>query len=360
MQEMIFTFIENMSVIIAFLFLVIKLKNYIVEKTGKINILLYIAPLIVSFLSFSVMYYPFEYEGMRLDLRAAPLFFITFVAGWKFGILSAILPGVYRFYLGGPTVFEGIMLGILLPVLIGSLFHNKHQFTPPYTMVDIKKMFFAFFAFQLIKSSLMVWTLSIPIVVVIPMIFFATIAVLAMGLMVNDANRSLILTKELEFQSSHDAMTNMPNIRYFKNKVEKLFNQNIPIAIAMFDVDHFKHYNDTHGHPAGDAVLKNMGQILNAVIRKQDYIARYGGEEFIICFVNVSDRNTVEAIAERFRSEVERYTFVGEQRQPGGNLTISMGISFSSDQKNLDQLIEEADKALYQSKKRWSQLYILL
>ena len=59
---------------------------------------------------------------------------------------------------------------------------------------------------------------------------------------------------------------------------------NGPIVIAMMDVDYFKKYNDIHGHPAGDAVLRTIAQLLNDTMRQEDIFARYGGEEFIMCF----------------------------------------------------------------------------
>jgi diguanylate cyclase len=168
------------------------------------------------------MYYPLEHEGMRLDLRDVPLFFISFIGGWKLGILSAILPGFFRFSLGGPTVIQGITQGILLPVLMGALFHNKKAFNPPYTIVNIKHMIIGFVVFQTIKSVLMLWTTPVTFSITILMFFFSIIAVLGIGLMLNDFNRSFISRRQLEFHSNHDPLTHLPNIRYFNlnNKEE--------------------------------------------------------------------------------------------------------------------------------------------
>jgi diguanylate cyclase len=140
LHDMFFYFLENMALIIALMFLIIKLKNYIIQKTGKISVFLWSIPFIFSWISFSVMYHPFIYQGIRLDLRAAPLFFVSYVAGWKVGLISAILPIIYRFYLGGPTVIEGVTQAILLPVIIGALYHRKKDFTPPLAIINLKRM----------------------------------------------------------------------------------------------------------------------------------------------------------------------------------------------------------------------------
>jgi diguanylate cyclase len=350
LHDMFFNFIENMSLIIAIMFVAIKLKNYIIQKTGKISIFLWSISFIISWISFSVMYYPFIYQGIRLDLRAAPLFFVSYVAGSKVGLISAILPIIYRFYLEGPTVIEGVTQAILLPVIVGALFHRKKDFTPPLTIINLKRMCMSFFIFQIIKMALMVFTLPVPFILVATMGAFESVALFAMGLMVNDANQSELLKKQLAFQSNHDPMTNLYNIRMFKFKIEELMKQNIPFSIAMFDVDHFKKYNDTHGHQAGDEVLKTIGEILDNTMRKKDIFARYGGEEFILCFTDISDEEVAHSVGERFRKKVEEHVFYGEETQPEGNVTISMGISFSSNGKSLEQIIEEADKSLYQSK----------
>lgn len=122
------------------------------------------------------------------------------------------------------------------------------------------------------------------------------------------------------------------------------------VVIAMFDVDYFKAFNDTHGHPAGDRVLKTVAQILKENMRENDIVGRYGGEEFIICFREPGGIENVQRIAERFRKMIEHYHFPGEEKQPNKSITISLGISYPSSSKTLEQLIEEADLALYQAK----------
>ncbi|SEN71146.1 diguanylate cyclase [Mesobacillus persicus] len=345
------SFLENMTLIIAFMFLALKLKEYSTIKLKNHASIVWLAALALSLLSLFIMHHPLEYEGIRLDLRGVPLFFISYLAGWKYGLFSIILPIWYRYDLGGPTVIEGIFHSILIPFIIGALFHRREAFNPPHTIIDIKHMMVAFMFYQVARLALILWILPVPFPIATTRIIFESVAVLCIGLMQNDSNRNFLTKKELEFQSRHDTMTNLYNLRHFRSKVEQLINKKKPFVIAMVDVDYFKNYNDTHGHPAGDVVLRTLGQLLNHSVREEDVFARYGGEEFIICFSHVNNVETAARIAERFRQNVEEYKFYREETQPTGNLTISIGLSGPSYNKGLDELIDEADQALYKAKR---------
>lgn len=347
-----FYFLENMALIIALLYLGLKVKEVIVEKMKNPLQLLWLSSVFIGFLSVSIMFYPIEFEGMRIDLREVPLFFITYIGGWKLGVISAVFPGIFRFSIGDPSVWLGIFQTIVLPVVMGELFHKKKAFIPPYTIINMKHMILGFVVFQLIKSLLMFFATPATISMVLIMFLFSFIALTGMGLMWNDFNQKAISREKYEFLSNRDPMTHLPNIRYFKEQVQRFLFKKTPIAIAMVDVDYFKVYNDTHGHQAGDEVLRNVGKLLEKSVRKEDLIARYGGEEFIISYKNVANAAKATDIAERFRQKVEEHIFHGEETQPGGKLTVSIGISFFSEEKTFDELIGEADRALYRSKQR--------
>jgi len=351
MHSMAISFLENMTLIIAFMFLALKLKELIIVKVKDITHLIWLAPLIISLLSVFIMLHPLLYGEMRIDLRGVPLFFISYLGGWKFGVISILFPTWLRLELGGSAALEGIIQGILVPFLVGSLFHNRKAFKPPYTLINLKHMMIAFVVYQVLKSAFMIWTTSATLKIVLSMCIFETIAVLSIGIMRNDVTCNLLLRKELEFLSRHDTMTNLYNLRHFRNKVEKRIHQKKPFVIAMFDVDYFKKYNDTHGHPAGDAALRTIGQLLNDNAREDDVFARYGGEEFIICFSGITNTQTAAMIADRLRQKVEEYKFYGGETQPTGRVTISLGVSGASEGKTLDELIDEADRALYKAKK---------
>jgi diguanylate cyclase (GGDEF)-like protein len=119
---------------------------------------------------------------------------------------------------------------------------------------------------------------------------------------------------------------------------------------VFFDVDHFKNYNDTLGHPAGDVALKTVAGILKSSIRKSDIAVRYGGEEFCVILPE-GDMKSAFNFAERLRNQIESHHFEKEEVQPSGKLTISLGVaSFPKNADSSKQLIDKADAALYNAK----------
>lgn len=351
METIFFYFLENMALIIAMMYLGLKAREYLVPNLTQSKKAPLLNGVLMGFLAFAIMYNPLLHEGMRIDLREAPLYFIAFVGGWLPGTVAMIIPVVYRMIMGGPTVFEGIIQGILLPVLIGSLFHDWKNYRPPYALVSIKRMMIGFAVFEVIKSVWMAWSTPATASMSIMMAFMGAIGVLALGWILNDTNRNIIRWKALEHDSTHDALTGLPNLRYFHERVREMKYRGVPMAIVMMDVDHFKNYNDTHGHPAGDIVLRSIGRLMEDVARDGDVIARYGGEEFILCFAGIKSEETAFELANLLREKVENYNFEGREHQPGGCLTVSMGAAISETEQPLDALIEQADRALYQSKK---------
>lgn len=152
-----------------------------------------------------------------------------------------------------------------------------------------------------------------------------------------------------------DGLTGIFNHRYFQDSLEAELNRAGRHAgnfsLVFLDVDHFKQYNDKNGHQQGDKVLRKLAQILAKSIRKPDILARYGGEEFVIILPE-TPKASARIYGEKVRRGVEKYPFPGKETQPGGNLTISIGIStFPEDGRDRYSLIEYADQALYQAKK---------
>jgi diguanylate cyclase (GGDEF)-like protein len=121
------------------------------------------------------------------------------------------------------------------------------------------------------------------------------------------------------------------------------------VAFLMIDVDHFKAYNDAHGHPAGDAVLRQVAQILCASVRETDVVYRFGGEEFAVLLRGASDEEA-RAVAARIRSAVAGHAFPGAETQPAGRVTVSVGVSRRCD-GDAAALVAEADGALYRAKR---------
>lgn len=164
------------------------------------------------------------------------------------------------------------------------------------------------------------------------------------------------LYQKVEYLAIVDGLTNVYNHRYFieslKSELDRLtrYEKEGVLSLIMLDVDHFKHYNDTNGHIAGDTVLIEIGQILKNITRKVDLVARYGGEEFVIMLPSTS-RDGAIALSERIRQSIEEYPFEFKGNQPNKVLTVSIGISaYSEDGTTPKDLIDFADRGLYLAK----------
>jgi diguanylate cyclase len=337
------------------MFLAIKIKLFIQNRKHGITVIKILSPIFFSLLSIMIMHYPLRFNDIYFDLRDVPIFTYSYIIGWKYGPLSIILPAIYRLYIGGPNAQLGILLGVLLPCLIGCYFHNSNELEPVLTNIDLKKFIKAYIVFHVIHKLLML-SLDISfttwLTVSAIMTVMSIIAAVSISLMINDANENFNIKNKLEYQSNHDFLTKLPNLRCFISQVNELIKKRTDIAIAMIDIDFFKNYNDTHGHPAGDKVLRNLAVILeNQTRNSQDLIARYGGEEFIVCFTNISDYQMAYTLAERIRKSIEEYPFEGQETQPNGTLTVSIGVSIISGDKTLEEGIQQADEALYKSKR---------
>ncbi|GAA0177331.1 diguanylate cyclase [Clostridium sediminicola] len=160
--------------------------------------------------------------------------------------------------------------------------------------------------------------------------------------------------KKLEDLANKDGLTDVYNHRFFydalKEKVEISEKENNRVSMIFIDIDYFKYYNDMYGHQEGDKVLKKVADLLQNGVNTEDIVARYGGEEFAIILPNT---NEVEAknMAEKLRIQIEQTYFEGEENQPNGKVTVSIGISVYPDKaKSEIDLIKSADDALYKAK----------
>jgi diguanylate cyclase (GGDEF)-like protein len=120
------------------------------------------------------------------------------------------------------------------------------------------------------------------------------------------------------------------------------------LAVLAVDLDNFKPINDTHGHAAGDTVLRELADVMRMTVRDTDVIARVGGDEFVLLLPDTGWQGAI-TLAERLRRHVDEQTFAGEQRIP---LTVSIGIALArgADDVRATDLLEEADRSLYRAK----------
>ena len=154
----------------------------------------------------------------------------------------------------------------------------------------------------------------------------------------------------------HDGLTGLYNHRFFyealMTEVVRSHRHKRFFSLIFTDVDFFKKYNDKHGHPEGDNILKNLAKIFQERLRSTDVVARYGGEEFVMILPETS-KEKARQVAEKIRKAVADYPFKGRETQPLGKVTISLGVStFPEDGKDGNALVQNADQLLYEAKKK--------
>jgi diguanylate cyclase len=156
-------------------------------------------------------------------------------------------------------------------------------------------------------------------------------------------------------ESLTDPLTGLGNRKYFDRSIEmalqNAFANGEPLSLLMFDIDHFKSFNDSYGHLTGDQVLRLVGMSLKQTIKGQDITARYGGEEFVVVLPNTAMRQAL-TVADHIRraimSKELRKKSTGEIL---GRVTISVGVSMLKPDDDTDSLIERADACLYAAKR---------
>lgn len=152
-----------------------------------------------------------------------------------------------------------------------------------------------------------------------------------------------------------DALTTVGNRRFFDIEADRVLeeakNTGTPFCVLMADIDHFKAFNDEHGHQTGDMILRMVGRSLSSKVRSTDIVARYGGEEFAVILPD-SKISQARGVAEKIRADVAQRRFKkrisGEQL---GGVTISIGVAEWSRGALLEETIEAADRALYAAKR---------
>ncbi len=160
----------------------------------------------------------------------------------------------------------------------------------------------------------------------------------------------------LELLAITDGLTTLYNHRHFQILLEREFErqrrEGRVFAVLMIDVDDFKHYNDNHGHPAGDELLVQISKLFRDHTRATDIVARYGGEEFSILLLGASFEDAMHH-GEKIRQAVSTFAFHHAEEQPLGCVSVSIGVASWPDHGDTpQQLLEAADRALYRSKRQ--------
>jgi diguanylate cyclase (GGDEF)-like protein len=177
--------------------------------------------------------------------------------------------------------------------------------------------------------------------------------------------------KRLNFLAYYDELTKVYNRRgflenankifravvYRKKELERRIGYRIPLSIIFLDIDNFKKINDTYGHKIGDKVLEKVAKAIKERLRESDVIGRLGGEEFVIALIGC-DLNSAQKIAEDLRLRIEKIKI--KTHKGILSITASLGVTSYQDEKNLQELIDKADKAMYQAKKSGKNRVVVL
>jgi diguanylate cyclase (GGDEF)-like protein len=181
------------------------------------------------------------------------------------------------------------------------------------------------------------------------------------------ANNSTVTTnirlqREYKRNATIDGLTGLYNRRWIDDALPRFVSRYArggqPLAVLMIDVDHFKKFNDTYGHPMGDQVLVKVGQALRSQVRPTDHVARYGGEEFLVILPDTS-APSVATVAERLRAAVQAVELALPDGTPIPRITISLGGGCLAPGQDMKTLMTTADSALYASKHAGRDRYTL-
>lgn len=180
-------------------------------------------------------------------------------------------------------------------------------------------------------------------------------------LIVYDVTNVAINKRQLESANSQlreladlDGLTGLLNRRYWEQCLSHEFARHLrydePASLVIFDIDHFKRFNDTYGHQLGDDVIREVARLTRQLVRETDFAGRYGGEEFVVLLPNTDTDGAIQ-FAERLRNAIARLR-IDHQGDPL-TVTISLGVAgILTNMVNHQALIEAADQALYHSKER--------
>ncbi|MBM6385505.1 MAG: diguanylate cyclase [Paenibacillus sp.] len=328
-----------------------------------------------------------KYYNIRVPF---PSLRVQMIGGFLFGIYGTVLMN-YSFplnedtivdlrhlaivtaavYLGGlASVISGLVISILRIAIFGM---SSPAIDAGFvmTLIGLSGVYFAYASWSRLTKIITMNLLGITLIFVILVLnsssmnslmkvyplqmtisFVGGIFIYLIAEFINKSNEMLFL---LERRASTDHLTNLSNRRQFEKslelQLERARENRQKLSLLVIDIDRFKKVNDTYGHSAGDAVLKQLGQLLIEHSRSADMVSRNGGEEFAILLLDCGNHQAL-AIAESIRQSVEKYLFA----LPDGTtirLTISIGVAVfpdHCDEQDDADFFEQADRALYEAK----------
>lgn len=165
---------------------------------------------------------------------------------------------------------------------------------------------------------------------------------------IEQSNQNLIIENDkLQHLSRHDALTQLPNRHYFYEQLFKLFETQQYAAVFFVDIDHFKNVNDQYGHLAGDAILRASSHCVKQALPDNSFVARLGGDEFAIIIHQINSQSELEEFCHKIQ-DCYSSTFIFEQHHI--SLKANIGVALAQNAKSPEDLIADADRAMYDAK----------
>lgn len=289
-------------------------------------------------------------DGVIIDFRYVPILLSALYCGYLPSIISSIIIGIFRF------LFFGVSLSSIIGLICALILGFGFGFISSLKVSRRIKYFYG----MLIVSVVSIVSLSI-ILEDLMLILMSLIMIIGGYLIVSyfsikytDYIIEIIeMYQKLKKEATKDYLTGLNNLRQFNDSFNKVSNLTIrrgeDLSALLIDVDHFKNINDTYGHDAGDTILKGIARIFLDTCRDYDVISRMGGEEFSILLLNCSKFKAFK-IAERIRKKAENTDFYISDNK-AIKITISVGISsYPELTSKIDNLLKDADVALYEAK----------
>lgn len=290
-------------------------------------------------------------SNIIIDFRYIPILLTAIYVGFLPTIVAAIGIGVFRVLYFG--VSEPSIIGLITALIVGIGFSIICSFK----LSRKNKWIFSITYLFLIFSIALLMTLGVSIT------FFGIMAMYCIGnicvswimfIYAENLIKTVQLNNKFKDEATKDFLTGLNNVRCFDtsfNSISQLaLRKEENLSLLFVDIDFFKKVNDTYGHNIGDLVLKGLAEILIDTVRIFDVVSRNGGEEFSILLLDCSCSHAIE-IAERLRKKVEVHKF-NISDKANLSITISIGVStYPNTTNKIDDLLEDADKALYEAKR---------
>ncbi|MBO2944532.1 diguanylate cyclase [Paenibacillus sp. F411] len=291
-----------------------------------------------------------------VDLRFIPPMLLILFGGVMSAVVSAVLIIAGRFEFGFTTSAVAAMV-LMAILVIGFIWvqqvHRKkypdlNQYKQGLLMIIFSNVVFSVIITYLVQDATILASL-IPTYWVISMIGGLTSVFFVEYIL-----KTQYLLLKYEKESTTDFLTGLNNVRQFDAIWNELMHQAMDkkerLSLFIIDIDHFKHVNDTYGHPIGDKILVELGKILKSTTRSFDVVSRNGGEEFSVILPDCPHPQALD-IAERVRQTVEAHPFPVSSKERI-NITISIGVAtYPETVGDPNQMVDSADECLYEAKR---------